>query len=65
MKKKLPELDLYKITIRDVIMKLYVTVEIARVDDLDNYIELKEIQRAPARIMQPAWSQYHLLFNLL
>jgi hypothetical protein len=50
----------YKITIRDV--KLYVsTVESARVDDLDYYIDLKEIQCAPSRVMQPAWSQYQFI----
>ena len=50
----------WKLNIRDV--KLYVsTVESARVDDLDYYIDLKEIQCAPSKVIQPSWSQFQFI----
>ena len=50
----------YKLNITDV--RFYVsTVESARVDDLDYFIDLKEIQCAPAKVIQASWSQFQFI----
>lgn len=52
----------YKVEISDI--KLYVsTVESSRVDDLDYYIDLKEMDCAVAKIQSASWSQYQFIVN--
>jgi hypothetical protein len=52
----------YKVDISDI--KLYVsTVESSRVDDLDYYIDLKEMDCAVGKIQSASWSQYQFIVN--
>jgi hypothetical protein len=52
----------YKVNISDI--KLYVSaVESSRVDDLDYYIDLKEMDCAVAKVQSASWSQYQFIVN--